>query len=709
MYSKKQIENLNADTSALLQIKRSSFLSPDLAKDFVERLSAAINYHDYRYYVLAEPIIKDIDYDYLFDALIAIEQKHPNLQAPDSPTQRVARGLSDGFETVEHLTPMLSLAKAYSEDDLHDYEKSLKKLVEEEELEYIAEPKFDGSSITLIYENDLLIRGATRGNGIAGDNITNNIKTVASIPLSAKFSDFGIYKAELRGEVVIRKDRFEAMNKALETAGKRTYSNARNTAAGALRQKDSSQISGKNLEAFVYQIGLAQDKDGNDMLPQLQKHYENLSLLFKLGFKTDLKNANDRSFIFKGIDAVIKYCNQWRDRRKAYPYEIDGIVIKLNDLHLQSVAGATSHHPRWAVAFKFDAKQATTKLLRVEFQVGRTGAITPVAKLETVNLAGANISNASLHNEDFITEKDIRVGDTVLLERAGDVIPYIVEPIKEERDGSEIPIEFPKHCPSCASKLLKPEGESVWRCFNADCPVQVEGHIIHFVSKSSMDIRGLGKDIVRRFLKEGLMNGVEDVYRLDYEKIRVMDGWGDKSAENLQNSVEASKQQALYRLIVGLGIREVGETTAKLLAGTVQSLLDLKDWTVEQLMELPDIGPRVAENILDFFKTEKNLQLIATLRDLGVNIERSEGDLPQLDSRVFEGMSFLFTGALQQLKRNEAKQLVESNGGKTVSAVSGKLNYLVVGDNPGSKLTKARKIDTIKIITEADFLGMLEA
>ncbi len=704
MYNSQKLQTL---TQELLQHNKAEIPPINKAKTIVAQLRQVIQYHDWLYYVKAASIIPDIDYDYLFDYLKAIEEKHPELLSPDSPTQRVAQGLSDDFTTVNHLIPMLSLAKAYSTQDLIDWDESVKKLSQEEQIEYSVEPKFDGASIAVVYENDRLVRGATRGNGVAGDDITNNIRTIPTIPLTAAFSKFGIERAEVRGEVVIHKERFKEINEKRAEAGEDLLANPRNSAAGALRQKKSEKVMKRKLEGFIYQVGLATKPNGLDALRNLKNHDESMRLLYHLGFKTALKDEKDKSHVFQSIEEVIAYCTHWGEIRDDYPYEIDGMVIKVNDYKMQERLGATGHHPRWAIALKFEAKAATTKLLNVDYQVGRTGAITPVAKLETVNVAGANISNASLHNEEYIREKDIHIGDTVIVQRAGDVIPYIAGVIEDDRDGSETSVTFPENCPSCSAKLVKPEEEAVWRCVNIECPAQVEERIIHYVSKSAMDIRGLGKDIVKRFVAEGLLKNIEGVYTLDYGSILQLDKWGTRSVENLGNSIEASKNQPMFRLMIGLGIREVGRSTAQTLAEVVNDIEELKDWGSEKLQELPDIGPKVAANIVEFFQNEQNLQLIAALKAHGVNTKKLHTEA-KVEGGKLEEKTFLFTGSLQKFTRSDAKKMVEDNGGKVVSSVSKKLNYLVVGEKAGSKLKKAQAIDTITILSEEEFLAMLE-
>ena len=666
-------------------------------------LREIISFHDWKYYVQSGPVISDFEYDSLFKKLKALETGNPKLITPDSPTQRVAQALNEDFPSVEHLVPMLSLDNSYNADDLLEWDKRVKDLTHKSQVIYCVEPKFDGSGIALVYENDILTRAATRGNGVIGDDITNNAKVVKSIPLAAEFSAFGISKVELRGEVVIENGVFEKMNDLRQKQELPIFQNSRNTASGGLRIKDPAEVLKRGLEAFIYQIAYATDQSGNTVIgKKFTSHNAVVDQLYELGFKAPVKEKTKCS----NIDEVLKFCQDWESKRDDYNYEIDGMVIKVDDFNLQELAGATAHHPRWAMAFKFKAKQATTKLERVEFQVGRTGAITPVAKLEPVALAGVTVSSVSLHNEDFIIEKEILLGDTVIVERAGDVIPYVVGPDKSARKGEEIPIEFPRTCPSCSTSLVKPEDESVWRCVNVECPAQSEEKLIHFVSKGAMDIDGLGRDIVKRFVHEGLITNIHDIYELDFGKILALEGWKEKSVENLKQGIESSKQVALWKLIVALGIRHVGSTTAKLLAKNISGLLDLKNWDEEKLIDLEDIGPKVSESILEFFGNESNLQLIFKLKELGVKIEKSPEDMSSAGDKL-AGQKFLFTGALSKFSRERAKDLVESNGGTIVSSVSSKLNFLVVGEKAGSKLKKAQQIETIKILNEDEFLEML--
>lgn len=694
----------SAQQTELLDLTREVLdgSGPSGPAELAEALRTVINFHDWRYYVQSEAVISDNDYDQLFRQLKELETQNPELVTPDSPTQRVAQGLTTEFETVQHLAPMLSLDNSYDEHEFAEFDDRLRRLLPGENLTYVVEPKFDGASIALVYENDLLVRAATRGNGIAGDDITNNARVLRSLPLRARFSDHGIHRVEIRGEAIIKQSVFEQINKTREKEGLELFKNARNTASGGLRMKDPAEVKQRGLEAILYGVGYAADVNGNNLLgTALNSHAGCLRMLTGLGFQTAAKELG----MFDNVKDIVDFFHTWQEKRDSYPFEIDGMVVKLDDIALQQRAGATAHHPRWAIAYKFKARQATTKLLNVIFNVGRTGAMTPVAKVEPVNLSGVTISSISLHNEDLIREKDLRINDTVLIERAGDVIPYVIGPVKEKRTGKEKPIQFPDKCPSCHTELVKPEDEAHWRCINAACPAQMEEHLIHFASKGAMDINRLGRDIIGRFIELGYLRSLADIYKLDYDKIAALDRWSEVSATNLHNGIEASKQQPLWRLIVGLGIRHVGTTTAKMLAKQVDDILDLQEWSIERLTDLEDVGPKVAQGIHDFFSNPANIKLIEELRSLGINTKRTEADRPS--KGVLLGKTFLFTGTLTRFTREQAKELVEQNGGRILSSVSANLNYLVVGENPGSKVKKAQELGTVEVIDEEGFLGMI--
>ncbi len=697
MYSKETTKELQKATTELVKKEKAG----SVTKKDVEQLRDILRYHEYRYYILNDPLVSDYEYDQLYKALEKIEAEDPNLVTGDSPTQRVAKGLTKDFPTAPHLVPMLSLNNSYNSDDLTDFDRKARELTGLKEIEYCVEPKFDGGSISLIYENDLLARGATRGDGVEGDEVTTNIKQIRSIPLSAKFSAYGLQQVEIRGEVLINKTNFKKYNEKIMEEGMPPLANPRNAAAGTLRIKDPKEVSKRNLEAFVYHVSYYSLIKGKKVPEELTNHSDSLKMLWDLGFRSPEKEKK----IFKGIDAVIKYCNGFEEKRDDLPYEIDGMVIKVNDFALQDKMGMTSHHPRWAIAYKFKARQGTSKLLDVEYQVGRTGAVTPVAKLEPVGVGGVTVSSISIHNEEYIREKDLRIGDAILIERAGDVIPQIVRSLTDARTGKEKKIVFPKTCPVCDSKLFKEEGEAVWRCINIECPAQAVERIIHFVSKDAMDIRGFGDANVRKFYKLGLLKDIPGIYTLDFKKIGEEEGFGQKSIDNLQLAISHSKKQPLHRLIYALGIRFVGETTAKTLAQAVNHLLDLKKISLEDLQNLEDVGPKVAGSIYHFFSNKDNIQMLEQLEKLGLQLKNQKKEMAS--SGNLKEQTFLFTGTLPTLKRNEAEAMVEENGGQILGGVSAKLNYLVVGEDAGSKLDKAKKLNTVKIISEEEFLKLI--
>jgi DNA ligase (NAD+) len=698
MYNTAQTKQLQQETQEWLSsINAVNF--KEITKNNVEQLRAVLRFHEYRYYVQNDPLISDYEYDTLYKQLEKFENENPGSVTSDSPTQRVGAGLTKDFPKVQHLVPMLSLENSYNADDLLDWDRKCRELSGLEAVEYSIEPKFDGASISLIYENDMFTRGATRGDGSVGDEITTNIKQIRSVPLSALFSEYGIQQIEIRGEVLMNKNNFKAYNSKLIEEGIPPLANPRNAAAGSLRIKDTAEVGKRNLEAFLYHVSYLVHTENR----QPQTHSGMIEMLWNLGFRSPKKELK----IVKGIDAVIQHINEFEIKRDDLPYEIDGMVIKVNDLQLQDKLGMTSHHPRWAIAFKFKARQATTRLIGVEFQVGRTGAVTPVAKLEPVQVGGVTVSSISIHNEEYIKEKELMLGDTVLIERSGDVIPQIVKSFTELRKGDEQKINFPSTCPVCKHQLYKPEEEAVWRCTNINCEAQVVERIIHFVSKDAMDIRSFGEANVRKFYDMGFLKDIPGVYTLPFDEIRKLDGFGEKSITNLQAAIESSKTQPLHRVIYGLGIRYVGETTAKTLATAVAHLNDFANFSEEQLQQLEDVGVKVAKSIYAFFSDEENIRLIQRLEALGVQLKNEKKELA--NNGNLAGQTFLFTGTLNKLKRSEAEAMVEDNGGKIVSGVSSKLNYLVVGEDAGSKLEKAKKITTINVITEEEFLKMLSS
>lgn len=695
MYTKEQTKDLDILSNRLLKAAPSV--------NNLGELRDILRFHEYRYYILNEPLITDIEYDTLYKALEKLENENPSLITSDSPTQRVGNSLNKDFITVAHLVPMLSLENSYNAQDLFDWDKRVRGLIDKNTIEYSVEPKFDGTSISLIYSNNMLTRGATRGDGIAGDDITTNIKQIGSIPLSARLSHYGIDEIEIRGEVLMTKANFRQYNSALAEEGLAPLANPRNAAAGSLRMKDPAAVRRRKLEAILYHISYIKLDEKNHPKNQdlLKTHAGSLQMLSMLGFKTPVHEKK----VFSNIQDVVNFCTDFEIKRDQLPYEIDGMVIKINDIELQQQTGSTTHHPRWAIAYKFKARQATSKLKIVEFQVGRTGAITPVAKIEPVHIGGVTVSSISLFNADVIEEKDLRIGDTVIVERAGDVIPYIVKPLSELRTGKEKKIIFPSNCPVCDDLLVKPEGEALWRCVNIECEAQVVERIIHFVSKDAMDIRSLGESNIRKFYSLGFLKDIPGIYRLDYQKIAALEGFGGKSIENLTRAIENSKKQSLNRLIFGLGIRYVGEATAKTLSKSVENVFELKKFSIEDLQQLKDIGSKVSESIYDFFHNNDNIHMLETLAGIGLN---TIGDKVENKKGLLTGQTFLFTGTLPTLKRNDAEKLVEDNGGRLLSTVSSNLNYLVAGESAGSKLVKAKKIKSVKIIDEKDFLYMIQ-
>lgn len=725
MFNAAQVKALQQDS-----IKWLSFAGSEITAENVEELRNILRFHEHRYYVENDPLITDGEYDTIFKKLEKFEASNPLLITPDSPTQRVGAGLVKNFPKAQHLVPMLSLDNSYNAADLIDFDRKVRELSGIQNIEYCIEPKFDGASISLVYENDTLLRGITRGDGEVGDDITPNIKQIRSIPMHAALSTYGIEQIEIRGEVLINKSNFAKYNQGLIEEGLPPLANPRNAAAGTLRMKDSAVVSKRNLEAFLYHVSylapLIPPEGGTfelsnklnlfstiedtainqptnqpiNQFPIPTTHSGFLEMMWQLGFKSPKKEMK----VVHGIEAVVKYINDFEEGRDALPYEIDGMVIKVNDIALQDKLGMTSHHPRWAIAFKFKARQATSKLLDVEFQIGRTGAITPVAKIAAAQVGGVTVTSISIHNEDYIKEKDLKIGDSILIERSGDVIPQIVKSLAELRTGAETEIKFPTHCPVCNDALVRPEGEAVWRCVNINCEAQVVERIIHFVSKDAMDIKSFGEANVRKFYAMGIIKDVPSIYDLKEDMFTTMEGFGTKSVTNLMEAIEASKQQPLHRLVYGLGIRYVGETTAKALAQNIADIFELANKSEEELKQMDDVGVKVADSIAAFFKNDDNIVMLHKLESAGLQMKSQPKEIIE---GGLVGQTFLFTGTLAKLKRSDAEAMAEAKGGKILSGVSSKLNYLVVGEDAGSKLEKAKKIQTINIISEDDFINLV--
>jgi DNA ligase (NAD+) len=659
----------------------------------VEELRRQIREHDYRYYVLAEPIISDFEYDMLMRELIELERQYPELVTPDSPTQRVGGAPTKEFPTVTHPVPMLSLNNAFTIEEIRDFDRRVAELLEGEKYRYVAELKFDGVAVRLKYENGILVLGATRGDGVQGDDITNNIKTIRSIPLRLINPDEKFLNIEVRGEVYMNKVDFEKLNEERERLGEKIFANPRNATAGTLKLQDPKLVAQRPLRFFAYYL-MAEGVE-------LESHYENLQILKRLGFP-----VCEHVKLCESIDEVIEFWRYWEERRDELPYEIDGIVVKVDSIRQQEILGAIAKSPRWAIAFKFTPRQAQTKLIGITLQVGRVGTITPVAELQPVPLGGVIITRATLHNEDYIKEKDIRVGDTVIVERSGEVIPKIVGVVLEKRPPDAVPFVFPKNCPVCGGPIERPVGEANYYCENPECPAQVRARIEHFASRGAMDIEGLGEAIVDKLVTLGFLKNYADIYDLHKHKAKLVriEGFGEKSVQNLLNSIENSKKQPFHRVLYALGIRYVGSETAKLLADAFGSIDKLMNASVEQISSVYGIGPRIAESVYKFFHDERNLELIKRLKEAGLNFEVKPEEKAK---KKLAGKTFVFTGTLKNFTREEAKEKVEELGGKVSNSVSRKTDYVVVGENPGSKYDKARQLG-VKIITEEEFLELIK-
>jgi DNA ligase (NAD+) len=650
------------------------------AKKEIEKLREEINYHNYKYYVENNPVISDYEYDQLLKKLEQLESEHPDLITPDSPTQRVGEEPLEGFKTVEHKVPMLSLANTYTYDELREFDERVKKNVGD--IEYVIEPKVDGAGFAILYENGVLIRGATRGDGVKGDDITQNLKTIRSIPLRLRSN--ALKNVEVRGEVYMSIDGFKKYNTEQAKKGGVIFANPRNAAAGSLRQLDSRIVAGRPLDVFIYVISYS-DKD-------LVTHEKALAALKEAGFRT-----NSLTKKVANIEKAIEYCKELEKKREKLDYEIDGAVIKVNSLAKQKDLGATSKNPRWAISYKFAAKQSTTRLNDIVVQVGRTGALTPVAILEPVEVGGVTVSRATLHNFDELKRKDIRIGDLVLVERSGDVIPQVVKSITEKRTGTEKRKIIPKKCPVCGTKVVREEDEVAIRCPNSYCSARLKERVEYYASGSAMDIDHLGGSTTDKLIEGGLIDDIADLYFLKKEDILKLEGFKEKSTQNLLDSIENSKKQDLSRLIYGLGIRHVGKYAAQLIASKYNSIDELAKASEEELKEIDGLGDKSAEAIATFFATDENIKLIERLKGIGVKTkEIRKGDLP------LQGKKFVFTGGLTTLTRPDASDLVKHKGGIVASSVNKDIDYVVVGDKPGSKYDKAKKLG-LAIISEDEF------
>ncbi|WP_333870798.1 NAD-dependent DNA ligase LigA [Desulforamulus putei] len=666
-----------------------SEVTPEI-KARVEELRREIDHHNYLYYVLDKPGITDAQYDQLMQQLIQLEAAHPELITPDSPTQRVGGQVQQGFQAVPHRVPMLSLGNAFGEADLREFDRRVRTNLPGEEVEYVVELKIDGLAVSLWYENGLLVRGATRGNGEYGEDITANLRTVKAIPLRLKED---VPFLEVRGEAYMPKDSFVRLNEAREEAGEPLFANPRNAAAGSLRQLDPGVTASRNLSIFMYAIGHLEG-------PGPRSHAAALAWLKQLGFR-----VNQHYKVCQDISQVIDYCAKWHEKRFDLPYAIDGLVIKVNSLDQQQRLGATLKSPRWAIAYKFPAEQAVSTIKDIILRVGRTGVLTPTAILEPVQLAGTTVSRATLHNEDIIRQKDIRIGDKALIQKAGDIIPEVLQVFPEQRTGEERVFAMPATCPECDSPVVRVPGEAAHRCTNRNCPAIFREGIIHFVSRGAMDITGLGESIVTQLIKAGLVKDPADLYSLRYEDLIKLERMGARSSQNLLDAIEASKNNSLARLLFALGIRHVGERAAKILARQFGSMQALMAATVEDLTVIPEIGPKIAESVVDYFSRPDNRRLVERLARAGVNMQENKGQ-PDPANQPLAGKTFVVTGTLGAFSRQEAQEAIEKLGGKVSSSVSKKTDYVVVGENPGSKYDKARQLG-IPILSEEEFTKLL--
>jgi DNA ligase (NAD+) len=665
------------------------------AKQEIEGLRDKIRHHDHQYYVLDAPELSDAAYDRLMNRLKELEAANPKLITPDSPTARVGGTPRAGFQTVQHARPMLSLDNAFSYDGLRDFDRRVRQGIGREKIEYVAEHKFDGLSISLQYENGILVRGVTRGDGSTGEDVTPNVKTIRSVPLriDAALLKKAKLKAtfEVRGEVLMTRKAFEAMNRYQEQMGGKVFVNPRNAAAGSVRVLDPSITAQRRLEFFAYYLLV----DGLEPFP---KHSESLEALKQLRFR-----ASDDWKLCDGIEKVVAYCDTWEPKREHLPYEIDGVVIKVNSTGIQRELGFTSKAPRWAIAYKYPARQETTVVNDIRVQVGRTGTLTPVAVLEPVQVGGVTVSRSTLHNMDEIDRLGLQIGDTVLIERAGEVIPHVLKVIKE--GANRRPFHMPEKCPECGSAIHKAEDEVAYRCVNAACPAKRRESLLHFASRHAMDIDGLGDKIVDQLVAKGLVKDVADLYTLKLDTLIDLERFAEKSAQNLIDEIEASKKASLARLIYALGIRMIGERTGQLLAAHFSSLDELADATEEQLLEVGEVGPKVAASIAEFFSEPANQKIIKKLDKYGV---KPTAEKRVVKSQKFAGKSFVFTGGLANRSREAAAELVQQHGGKISGSVSKKTDYVVVGTDPGSKFDKAKELG-VPVLDEKEFEKLLNA
>ncbi len=659
---------------------------PKEIQERVEKLREEIRRYDYHYYVLNQPLISDAEYDKLFHELVELEAKYPELVTPDTPTQRVGAPPAEEFAAVEHAVPMLSLQNCFSDGELEEWDERVRRLLGGEPVEYVCEPKLDGLSVELVYVDGVFTVGSTRGDGRVGEDVTRNLRTIKQVPLRLFPLDGKVPRLlEVRGEVYMEKEAFRRLNEERERLGEPLFANPRNAAAGSLRQLDPNVTAARPLKVFFYALGRVEGIE-------IRSQAELLTIFPRLGLP-----ANPLWKLCKTLEEVKEFYRELLARRHELLYEADGMVVKVNDFAQREILGEVSRAPRWAIAYKFPAEEATTRVLDIVVQVGRTGALTPVAILAPVEVSGATVSRATLHNEDEVRRKDVRIGDWVIVRRAGEVIPEVVKSIPERRTGQEQEFKMPKRCPACGGPVIRPPGEVAYRCENLSCPARIKESIRHFASRRAMDIEGLGEKLVDKLVETGLVRKLSDLYRLKKEDLVNLERMGEKSAQNLLEQIERSKSAGLARLIFALGIRYVGEHLAEVLAEHFPSLDALSRASYEELIPIPEVGPRIAQSIADFFQNEENRKLVRELKELGV---RMEAEKPK--EGPLSGKTFVFTGTLSAFTREEARQIVESLGGRVATGVSRKVDYVVVGADPGEKLRKAQEL-RITVLTEEEF------
>jgi DNA ligase (NAD+) len=656
-------------------------------KKKIRKLRTDITYHEKKYYVDNDPQISDYEFDQLIRELQLLEQRYPELIIPESPTQRVGEEPLEGFSSVRHRVPMLSLDNCYNSEELYEFESRVKRLLSDEETKYVIELKIDGLGVSVQYRGGNFYQAVTRGDGIRGDDITLNVKTIKSLPLTIPEEK----EVEVRGEIFLPFQSFEAINRFKKQNKEPLFANPRNAAAGSIRLLDPKEVAKRNLDIFLYTIFVEQK--------ELDSQWQNLKVLKQLGFKT-----NPFSRLCSSIEEIISSYDKLRSERENLDYDVDGIVIKVNATDQQRRLGETSKFPRWAISFKFPARQGTTQVKNIRIQVGRTGALTPVAELRPVKISGITISRATLHNEEEIKRKDIRIGDTVLVERSGDVIPKIVSVMKEKRTGKEKKFEFPSKCPVCYAAAFRPQGEAVSRCTNPSCPAKLKQSLLHFASRRAMNIEGLGESLVEQLVSSGQVKGIPDIYFLNPDKLSSLERMGDKSSENLLQEIQKSKQCGLGRLIFAMGIRYVGERTAHILASHFKSIGSLEIASKEDLTSIQDIGPKVAESIVFTFKQPEHKELLTRLKQAGLRFDYEKEETST--HKILKEKTFVLTGVLENFSREEAKRVIESLGGKVTSSLSSKTDYLVVGESPGSKLSKAKELGT-SLVSEEEFLNLI--